>query len=62
MKTFKEFVTEAEQSPLQKEYQAYFNKALKDAGVSSPAELDKEAMKKFFDGISAGWKKGEGEK
>jgi hypothetical protein len=66
MKKFSTFLTELinekELSPLQKEYQAYFEKALKAAGVSSPAELDEEGMKKFFDGITAGWIKGKGEK
>ena len=55
-------ITEAEQSALQKEYQEYFEKALKAAGVSSPAELDEAGMKKFFDGVSAGWTKGKGAK
>jgi hypothetical protein len=66
MKTFSTFLTETinekELSPLQKEYQEYFQTALKDAGVESPAELDEEAMKKFFDGITAGWIKGKGKK
>ena len=66
MKTFSTFLTEsineADLSPLQKEYQEYFEGKLKEAGVSSPAELDAAAMKKFFDGISAGWIKGQGEK
>ena len=66
MKTFSTFITEsmneADLSPLQKEYQDYFAAALKDAGVSSPAELDEAGMKKFFDGITAGWTKGKGKK
>ena len=53
---------EAELSALQKEYQDYFAAALKSAGVSSPAELDEAGMKKFFDGITKGWVKGEGKK
>ena len=57
-----ELITEGELSPLQKEYQTYFEAKLKSAGISSPAELDATAMKKFFDGVSAGWVKGEGKK
>ena len=53
---------EAELSALQKEYQEYFQAALKKAGVSSPAELDEEEMKKFFDGITSGWIRGKGKK
>ena len=53
---------EAELSALQKEYQAYFAAALKTAGVSSPGEMSEEEMKKFFDGITKGWVKGEGKK
>jgi len=55
-------LAEVELSALQKEYQAYFAKALKAAGVSSPAELDEAGMKKFFDGITSGWTKGKGAK
>lgn len=66
MISFKTFLTEqvneAELSALQKEYQDYFLGKLKEAGVDSPAELDTEAMKKFFDGVSAGWIKGQGKK
>ena len=66
MKKFSAFLTESinekELSPLQKEYQKYFEGKLKDAGVESPAELDEEGMKKFFDGVSSGWTKGKGAK
>jgi hypothetical protein len=66
MKKFSTFLTEsineAELSPLQKEYQDYFQAKLKEAGVESPAELDEEGMKKFFDSITAGWIKGKGKK
>jgi hypothetical protein len=55
-------LAEAELSALQKEYQAYFAAALKKAGISSPGELDEAGMKKFFDGITAGWIKGKGKK
>ena len=57
-----ETLAEVELSPLQKEYQEYFNGLLKKAGVSSPAELDEEGMKKFFDDVTDGWVKGKGKK
>ena len=38
-----------EQSEKQKKYQAFFNKALKKFGVKSPAELEGEKKKEFFD-------------
>jgi len=38
------------------EYQKYFQKKLKEHGVSSPAELSGDAKKKFFDEVDAGWK------
>ncbi len=62
MKTFSTFLTDVALSPLQKEYQDYFQGLLKKEGISSPAELDAAAMKKFFDGVSSGWTKGEGKK
>jgi len=66
MHNFKNFLKtkldESELSPLQKEYQEYFEGKLKEAGVSSPAELDAAAMKKFFNGVSDGWIKGKGKK
>ena len=66
MKTFKTYVmeklNEAELSALQKEYQEYFEGKLKEFNVSSPADLDEEAMKDFFNAVSAGWIKGKGEK
>lgn len=55
-------LTEKELSPLQKEYQSYFEGLLKKYGVSSPAELEQEEMKKFFNDVTAGWIKGQGEK
>ena len=45
----KEEADEAELSPKQKKYQAFFQKALKKFGVKSPTELDKEKRKEFFD-------------
>jgi len=53
---------EEEGSDLQKEYDAYFKKKLKAAGADSPADLDEEEKKKFFDSISSGWENGKGEK
>jgi len=53
---------EEEGSDLQKEYDAYFSKKLKAAGAESPADLDEEGKKKFFNDISAGWVNGKGEK
>ena len=37
-------------------YQKFFNKKLKEAGVSSPDELSAEEKKKFFDMIDKEWK------
>ena len=42
---------EKEQSEKQKKYQAFFNKALKKFGVSSPDELEGDKKKEFFDYI-----------
>lgn len=61
-KTFLQDLNEAELSPLQQEYQDYFKGKLDEYGISSPAELDEEAMKKFFNDVSDGWIKGKGEK
>ena len=56
--SFKTYVLdEAELSPAQKEYQEYFNKALKKYKVDSPADLDDEKKSEFFDGLK-GWKPG----
>lgn len=38
------------------EYQKWFAKKLKEAGVKSPAELDDAKKKKFFDEIDKKWK------
>ena len=66
MKTFStylvESINEKELSPLQKEYQDYFQSKLKEFNISSPAELEEDEMKKFFDSITAGWVKGKGKK
>jgi len=61
-KTFVASLNEAELSPLQQEYQDYFKALLDKYEVNSPADLDEETMKKFFDEVSSGWIKGKGEK
>jgi len=43
------------------EYQKFFQSALKKFGVESPAELDDEKKKEFFDYVDANWK-GDNEK
>lgn len=43
-------------SPKQKEYRAFFDKALKKFGASSPAKMDDSKKKKFFDYVKANWK------
>jgi hypothetical protein len=47
---------EAEQSPKQKKYQAFFTKTLKKFGVKSPQELEGDKRKEFFDYIDKNWK------
>ena len=44
-------MSEEEKSAKQKKYQDFFNKALKKFGVKSPAELDGDKKKEFFDYI-----------
>lgn len=44
-----------EESEKQKKYQAFFNKALKKFGVSSPAELEGDKKKEFFDYVDANY-------
>ncbi len=44
-------MSEEEKSAKQKKYQAFFNKALKKFGVKSPAELEGDKKKEFFDYI-----------
>ena len=41
--------TQAEESDKQKKYKAFFDKALKKFGVNSPAELEGDKKKEFFD-------------
>ena len=49
-------VTEQELSPKQKEYRAFFQKALKKFDADSPANMDDGEKKKFFDYVKANWK------
>lgn len=46
---------EKEESDKQKKYQAFFQKALKKFGVKSPAELEGEKKKEFFDYVDANY-------
>ena len=50
-----------ELSPKQKKYQAFFKKALKKFGVESPAELDDEKKKEFFNYVDKNYDAGKGE-
>jgi len=56
--TTQEAIREAD---LQKEYGEVFMSLLKKYGVNSPAELDEEKKKQFFDEIGELYKKGEGQ-
>ena len=53
---FKEWEQAAEASGDKEAYQKFFNKVLKKFSVSSPAELEGEKKKKFFDYIDKNWK------
>lgn len=44
-----------EESEKQKKYQAFFDKALKKFGVKSPAELEGDKKKEFFDYVDANY-------
>ena len=44
-----------EQSDKQKKYKAFFDKALKKFGVDSPAELEGDKKKEFFDYVDANY-------
>lgn len=55
-------ITEAELSPLQKDYRVYFQEILDEFGVKNQAELSEEKRKEFFNKIRAGWEKGKGRK
>jgi len=56
------FTTFLAESELSDKYQEYFSKKLKEYNITSPAELEEEDMKKFFNDVSDGWIKGKGEK
>jgi hypothetical protein len=56
MKNEKYAMAEEELSPKQKAYRAFFDKALKKFGASSPAKMDDGKKKKFFDYVKANWK------
>jgi hypothetical protein len=47
--------SQEEESEKQKKYQAFFAKALKKFGVKSPAELEGEKKKEFFDYVDANY-------
>jgi len=51
-----------ELSPLQKEYREYFQALLVKYDAKSPAEMDEETMKNFFNDVRSGWTKGKGAK
>ena len=48
-------LSDIEESDKQEEYQKFFNEKLKEFGVDSPAELDDEKKKEFFNAIDDGW-------
>jgi hypothetical protein len=68
MKKFTEWVNVVRQaelseaSELQKSYQDYFTAKLKKYGAESPADLDDEKKKEFFNEITKEWDKGKGVK
>lgn len=51
-----------EASELQKSYQDYFKAKLDKFGAESPADLDDEKKKEFFNEITKEWEKGKGVK
>jgi hypothetical protein len=62
MKKFSEWIAPIREAEKLKEaadkqtaYQEFFMKKLKEFGVNSPAEMDDEEKKKFFDEISSEW-------
>ena len=54
-------VEEAEMSSKQKKYKKVFDAALKKFGVKSPAELQGEKKKEFFDYVDKNYDAGENE-
>lgn len=57
-----EMTAKAAKSALQKEYMAYFQNHMEEADIGSPAELDEEEAKDFFNRVARGWRNGVGEK
>lgn len=62
MKKFSEWIAPIREAEKLKEaadkqtaYQEFFMKKLKEYGVNSPAEMDDDKKKKFFDEISSEW-------
>jgi hypothetical protein len=56
MKDGKFSMQETKLSPKQKEYRAFFAKALKKFGHESPADMDDGEKKKFFNWVEKNWK------
>ena len=56
MKGDKFAMSETELSPKQKEFRAFFKKALQKFGKSSPAKMDDAEKKKFFNWVEKNWK------
>ena len=52
MKTLKQI---REEKGDKEAYQKFFNGMLKKFGVKSPAELEGDEKKKFYDAIDSGW-------
>ena len=50
-----EFVLEEAKKGDKKEYQAFFDKALKKFGVDSPEDIPKDKKDDFFDYVDANW-------
>lgn len=53
-------INEKELSELQKSYREYFGAKMEKFGVKSPAELDDDQKKEFFNEITKDWEKGQG--
>lgn len=65
MRKFSEWISsvreaETKKSDLQQSYQDYFKAKLAKYDAKSPADLDDEKKKEFFNEISADWEAGEG--
>ena len=56
-----EAADKAEASAKQEKYRKVFNAALKKFGVSSPAELEKDKKKEFFDYVDSKYDAGDNE-